>query len=45
MSKLIKTSNFLPEPATTGSVMPCRHGFDPNHQYGSGLTLTARCAR
>jgi hypothetical protein len=45
MSNLINTSNFLPEPATTLSVMPCRHSFDLKRQYGSGFALPARCAR
>jgi hypothetical protein len=44
MSNLLTTPISLPEPATTSSVMPCRHSFDLKPQHGSGFALPARCA-
>jgi hypothetical protein len=37
--------NFLPAPAPTASVAPCRHRFDAKRPYGNGFALSARCAR
>jgi hypothetical protein len=45
MSNLSNTPNFLPEPAPTASIKPCRHSSDLERQYGSGFALSARCAR
>ena len=33
------------EPATTASVMPCRHSSDLERQSDGGFALSARCAR